>query len=199
VEGSWPEYHAAYDSRNAAREPALIIDAISREEAVMVSDPRIGLRAWWARMSMQPSRYLGWYLLEKPYLLWDWSIRIGNGDIYLYPTEQSPFERFGAMRMLKRGAQIANPALFLLACACSILVLIDLVRRGASSSNLVLGATTLVFIYLTTVHVILQAEPRYSIAYRPIEFALAFGALWMLANYAATLRARTFPRRHESG
>jgi hypothetical protein len=43
-------------------------------------------------------------------------------------------------------------------------------------------------LYLTAVHVVLQAEPRYSIAYRPEEVLLAVTALAWLAARVVRLR-----------
>jgi hypothetical protein len=40
----------------------------------------------------------------------------------------------------------------------------------------------LLFLYVTAVHVVLQAEPRYAISYRPVEMLLAVSALaWAIA------------------
>ena len=50
------------------------------------------MKAILQRVGEHPLRSVVWYLFEKPFLLWDWSIRIGQGDIYVYPTANTPLQ-----------------------------------------------------------------------------------------------------------
>ncbi len=181
VQGSWPSYHAAYRSRNAHPEPRAIIAAIDAEVALMRTDPGAGLAAIRARMSEQPGRYLAWYLAEKPFLLWGWHIRIGAGDVYTFPVEHSPLERHPVLAATKRALSMANPLLTLIVLTSAVL----LGARGLKSPREVPPEAVLLaisVIILTSVHVLLQAEPRYATAYRGLEAGLLAGA------FAAILR-----------
>lgn len=62
-----------------------------------------------------------------------------------------------------------NPIIFGLALLFAIYAL---AKRAPAASILALS-----FAYFTAVHMVLQAEPRYSVPYRPIEFLLFVGAL----------------------
>ncbi|HZW51073.1 MAG TPA: hypothetical protein VFF05_04375, partial [Rudaea sp.] len=62
-------------------------------------------------------------------------------------------------------------------------------RRNIPFAPLALSALV---VYLTAVHVALQAEPRYSVPYRPEEVLLAITALAVLGEWIVA-RIRKFP------
>lgn len=179
VQGSWPQYHRAFNSRFDNEISKQIVGAIDDEVQALRSSPGLALNGMLERMSLDPSFYFVWYVFEKPYLLWDWRIRIGAGDIYFLPVQHSAFERIPVLGFAKRGFEWLNPLLFVLAAAAAL--------AGSSAgvfrrSAIALAPLLLCFlcVYLTIVHVVLQAEPRYSIPYRPEELLLAATALaWL--------------------
>jgi len=181
VQGSWPTYHQAY---NAPREDPIarsIMQAISEEEVLMARDPAAGLASLRTRFAEDPRYYLRWYLLEKPYLLWAWDIRIGAGDVYFHRVAKSPLETNPTLNAIKRGLRSLNPLLFALALVAALGTLLTALRRQSPPPAAVLLALS--FLYFTSIHIVFQAEPRYSIAYRPIELALAVGALSVLLSW----------------
>lgn len=193
VQGSWPLFHAAWNNRRAEPMAAAYMREVDVEIARMQASPAVGLRDMAARLASEPGAYLRWYLLEKPYLLWGWSILIGPGDIYMFPTSRSLFERVPLLHGMKSLARAANPLLFALALFAAVRGCWRIVsRRGrldaAEGTQAALG---LLFFYLTAVHVVLQSEPRYGIAYRPIEFLLAAAALAMLVAWRSSRRVAT--------
>lgn len=182
VQGSWPSYHIAYASRHAHPQPRAIMRAIGEEEALLKRDTAAGLRAMAQRMGERPGFFLRWYLWEKPQLLWDWDIRIGAGGVYVHPVARSPLERNPVLHAVKSALAATNRALTLVALACALLLLAPWPRRDGRAPEALLAAGA--FLYLTLVHMLLQAEPRYATAYRPIEIALLFaaglaGARWL--------------------
>lgn len=181
VQGSWPQYHAAYASRDADEEPARILGEIGAEDTLLQANRRAGLQAIYSRMSKDPLRYAFWYLAYKPFLLWDWSIRIGYGDIYAHDVANSPFERPGLLAGIKRIAMAINPWILMAAAGYALMTLTAVARRRADG-NETISTVVLMVCYLTLVHVVLQAEPRYSIPYRPLEFMLAVLAMHFLAQ-----------------
>jgi hypothetical protein len=118
------------------------------------------------RLASDPVRYATWYSY-KPFLLFDWDIRIGKGGIYTTQFHNSPLDR-GPMLAITALQVGLNPLLFALAF-CGIVM--GFVRGGAERM------VAIAVVYLTTVHVVLQAEPRYAIPYRSLEIMLAVGAL----------------------
>ena len=190
VQGSWPMYHDAYRDRFSSPIARAYNDQIEEQAALAAADPRAGLNEVFGRMAAHPSRYLQWYLVEKPWLLWDWSVRIGWGDVYFLQTLHSPFDRVLAYRVVHEVCRALNPVLFALALAGCCIAVVRLPQRRAESGDFSLQASALLVGYLTAIHIVLQAEPRYSIPYRPFEILLAAAAALSLLDFA---RARARP------
>ena len=189
VQGSWPLYHAAHNDESINETARAVADAIREEERLMLADPAAGWSSMRDRFDGDPKYYLTWYLLQKPYLLWDWRVRIGWGDVYFLETRNSPFERNAGMRAIHTLFRWLNPLVFLLAVAGALAYLILGVRRRSTPfAPLVVAGF---FVYITAVHTVFQAEPRYSVAYRPFEILLAVAA----AGAALTEISAWFRRR----
>lgn len=196
VQGSWPAYHDAYraavsgDPRGQA-----IMTAIQNDQDRMTQSPAAGLHALAARIAASPLRYASWYLLRKPVVLWGWNIRMGQGDIYVYPTVNSPFDKNAVWRVV---AALCYGLNHLLAVAALIGALL-LMRRAApadeishknSSAGPVRLAVALMLFYVTAVYALFQSEPRYSIPFRGFEILAAITALAFLSKHLIALRAK---------
>ncbi len=177
VQGSWPEYHRAIHIGRTPQE-AVIANLINQQVAVTVSHPAAGFAQIGQRLAADPARYLQWYLIKKPYLLWDWRIRVGSGGpdgIEVAPLSHSPYRFIPLLGLSLDAYRALNPLAFVLA----LLGILWAARRWAEHPPaLVFAAITTV--YATVVYAILQAEPRYSIPYRPLEILLAFSGVAML-------------------
>jgi hypothetical protein len=164
VQGSWRTYHAAH------KWPNLYADTMRRigeETEIMRRDKGQGLQAVYARLSQTPGQSLHWYLVEKPFLLWDWDIRIGQGQHYTIDQRQT-ITHAGIGLLITVVQWTLNPLVFCLAF-CGIVL--GLVQGGP------LRIVAIAVVYFTIVHVVLQAEPRYAIPYRSLEILLAVSAL----------------------
>lgn len=175
VQGSWPQYHAAWRTQHNNAVSRAIIAAIDAEIAAVSRSPEAGARQVAARMADDPAWYARWYLLGKPYDLWDWDIRIGWGDIYFLDTTRSPFVSQPVPRLVAAIAKAMNPWLFAAASAGVLLVLARAWRRRDGPIAPV--AVALLLLYVTALHAVLQAEPRYSVPYRGFEMLAAAHAL----------------------
>lgn len=180
VQGSWPEFLDAFNARHTQSAAAAFVQAEQDEERAFLGDARVGLQSMWMRMREHPAAYLAWYIAKKPYLLWDWSIRVGYGDIYFLTTTESPYTRITALRWMKQGFELANPSFFVLSALAAFCLAWTLARhRGRPPSPE--GLVAFMLLYLTAVHVVLQAEPRYSIPYRPEQMLMVTTAVnWLL-------------------
>jgi hypothetical protein len=172
VQGSWPDFLVAFNTRFSDKISGQIIDAVERETQQLKDSPREGIGAIASRLMQDPAYYLGWYFARKPFLLWDWHLRVGAGDIYFLPVQHSAFERIPVLSAVRTVFRVLNPLLFLLGLLACVAILLVAPARGTRPP---FGALTLglLSVYLTGMHVILQAEPRYSIPYRPAEILLA--------------------------
>jgi len=185
AQGASPDYHAAYrdtifGDAKARVDSRAKLRAIDQEYELLRTSPADGFSAILHRAAKHPARFAAWYLLEKPYALWGWSILIGQGDIYVYPTMNSPFKTQRPWIALEAICQSLNLPLMLLTLA-SLLVAWSS-RRSSVAWSTQAGEATLVMmislvVFATLVYTALQAEPRYSIPFRPFEMLLALTTL----------------------
>lgn len=181
VQGSWPSYHSAWRQSilgdAAAKASArTTLDAINKEYETLRTAPTQGAKEIAQRLDMHPLRYAAWYLLQKPYDLWNWDIQIGQGDIYPYPTLNSPFRTNVIWLALEIICRMFNPLLVLLALAGLLYAMVkqpypNMPRKQPNQAALVAVACLLSF--ATLVYTALQSEPRYSIPFRSLEILLA--------------------------
>jgi len=181
VMGSWPTFYQALQA-SAKNDPVAVatISHVAQEITLIQSDLGAGVVEIAQRMGHRPVEYARWYL-SKPALLWGWNIRVGQGDIYVYPTRNSPFKDNALYRIVIAVCHTLNSLLFLLMIAGGIVALWP--RQHVPRS---LVASTLLLVFVTAVYSVLQAEPRYSIPYRPLEillatFAVYRGSLWLVS------------------
>lgn len=182
VQGSWPLYHRAYVfSRNDHQAAREIMGAIDRETRLLASDPAAGFASIRQRLASDPAWYARWYLLQKPFLLWDWDIRIGMGDVYFHRQSGSPLETHPLLNATKRLFKVLNPAIFALSALACVVLLLGWMRdkhRLPPAAVVVAGFC----VYVTAVHVVFQAEPRYSIPYRPMQLLMLASGCWLLTE-----------------
>lgn len=177
IQGSWPIYHSAWRARNDYESARELMDEIQAEINLASEDPRAAFEQVSRRMSLDPAGYAHWYLLEKPYLLWDWDIQLGWGGIHFLPVKSTPIERHPVLRFAHATLKRLNPAFIALAALTVLLLFTDAARGKPISFAGLLVA--LFAVYVTGLHTVLQAEPRYSIPYRPAQMLLACSALAM--------------------
>lgn len=197
VQGSWPAYHSAWQEMiHHNPDGNRTLAKIGAEYDLLRTSPRAGARAILQRLSQHPWDSLAWYMLKKPWVLWDWKIRIGQNDIYVFPAANSPFNTQPTMRALEAICYTINPLLAALALACLLVVVVKFLRhRGKpTQGSAALGAVLLLLVYVTLVYSILQTDPRYAIPFRAFEMLLAMTscsaiAIWVTATHKASSSA----------
>lgn len=132
-----------------------------------------------------PSRMLSWYLLDKPKLLWDWDIRIGQGDIYVYPVFYSLYHVSKTALASYTIMRSLHPWLVASALLAGIFIWRER-KRSPTPTVLAIYISTL---YITAVYVLTQSEPRYSIPFRPELYICA--TYFLVSLYRALQSART--------
>lgn len=178
VQGSWPEYHAAWRA-SFDGDPAAVatLGRINAEYELVRRDPLAGLHAVMARFSEQPFRYLAWYL-GKPVELWGWSIGIGIGDIYVFPTHNSPLSSTGPLKITTDIIFLLAPIILLLA-AGGVLLLISHPRQYSPAAWLLVAACVLPSLS----YALLQCDARYSTPYRGLEIILSAMAAQFILDF----------------
>jgi len=187
VQGSWPEYHSSWRT-DILNPPAgnHVQQSIAGEYHALQDNLSEGLSMMYHRMALAPFRYLSWYA-SKPWDLWGWSIQVGIGDIYVYPTLNSPFVFNPPLRALVAICEALNPVLAFLACGGCIFSL-----RNKPRTPIIAAAISLMALYVTLVYSTLQAEPRYAIPFRGLEILLAGYGLWLIIEW---IKARSESQR----
>ena len=178
VQGSWPEYHSSWRAY-ALGDPEgnRVLQKIDNEYTLLRDHFSLGINTISHRLAQAPFHYLWWYL-SKPALLWGWSIRIGQGNIYIYAADHSPFEYNPILSGVVAICYVLNPILALLAAWCCLWTLL----KPRSHPGIVVAAV-LLGLYATLMYSLLQAEPRYAIPFRGIELALAMAGLWQITQW----------------
>jgi 4-amino-4-deoxy-L-arabinose transferase-like glycosyltransferase len=197
VQGAWPNFHKAYrDSifgdavtQANARNTLRVVD---EEYAALRDSPMDGAKTIMWRFGQHPWRYAAWYLLEKPQELWGWDVVIGQGDLYVYPTKNAPFQVSPPWIALAAVCHTLNLLLMLLALAS--LPMTWLRPRNSDGQSTQAGHTSLTSViclltFATLVYTTLQAEPRYSIPFRSFEMLLAVTTLCGITAWLRHKRA----------
>jgi hypothetical protein len=169
VQGSWPDYHNAANRFRTGDPMAIwIMQQIGRETDALRDEPLVGARMIGSRIASQPRIYAGWYV-SKAWLLWGWAIQVGADDIHFHQVQHSTLKR-APLKWVVATYKTINPLLTaLLLVGCIILPAMGWRHRKWVPAAAVGGLG----LYLTLVHVVLQAEPRYAIAYRGFEGVIA--------------------------
>lgn len=179
VQGSWELYHpAANRFRTGDPIAAAIMQEIDAETQLLERDPVAGMSKIVARWRNDPTGY-GWWYLRKPVLLWSWQIKLGANDLYVLKVRNAPLDRIPVLRAVVRAYQILNPLMTALCLGTALALCIVGYRRAALRPAMIVAALA---IYVTLIHTVLQAEPRYANAYRPLEAMLVVTALAWLAG-----------------
>lgn len=187
VQGSWPDMQQAWRYRLDDPTAAEFVKQVDDQVALAGRDPKTAVHQILDRLGMNPGYYLQWYLLEKPYLLWDWDVRIGTGDVYVQEVRNSPLETNPVLVAVKSMLKLLNPLVFLASAGMALVTLFRARRGDAEVPQLLLAAFC---VYVTVMHAVFQAEPRYAIPYRPFEILLAVAACSLLAARFAQVRSR---------
>jgi 4-amino-4-deoxy-L-arabinose transferase-like glycosyltransferase len=157
-------------------------EARSRYQARMESyqqAPLDALHAIAGELAAQPGYYLKWYLWQKPQRLWQWSM-LGDGDIYVYPVNRSPFFTNPFYRVIASICHSLNTWLLVAAVGAVLLVAATGERQNPLRKSFPFVIVVLLFMYATALHMALTPDPRYATAYRPFEIMLAVSLVALL-------------------
>jgi 4-amino-4-deoxy-L-arabinose transferase-like glycosyltransferase len=119
------------------------------------------------RFKERPIRYLSWYIFEKPYYLWSWSILQGQGDIYVYPVKSSLYQKNVTAEISRKFMQVLHPFVLVAALAGIIIFL----RKNRANEYISLPFA--VIVYYTILYTVFAPWPRYSVPLRPELYLFA--------------------------
>lgn len=139
------------------------------------------------RISERPGRYAAWYLLEKPWNQWRFGLLQGHGEIYVYPSRESPYQRNPVVDLTRRIMKWLHPVAVLLALL-AVPLLVVLGRRGRIGAEEALPLRLCLFslAYYTLLGMVFVPWPRYVVPLKPELFlAAAFSAATIAARISS--------------
>lgn len=140
-----------------------------------------------ARFESDPLVYATWYLIEKPVALWSWSLVQGR-DIFIYPILQCPyFDNVAFIWSRQVMRWMHEPLGWLCLLGCLAVWLPGMASRVGETPLTVLRFISLMMAYVTVIHSIAGAFPRYSIPLRPFYYGMAMFACSLVYDH---LRSR---------
>lgn len=180
VTGMYPDYHEKWRASIMEPEKKVVLPGAGAGESYGTF-----LSVLSERFLQNPLQMVTWYSIQKPILLWDWDIRTGFGEIYIYRVEYSLYHTSIPTIVSYIFMAALHPWLLL----GSIIGLVFLYGKG-SNGTMVPALLYIALIYVSLIYVISQSEPRYSIPLRP-ELYLCFSYfLWQLFSLIGRMRER---------
>lgn len=180
VTGMYPDYHEKWRASIMEPEKKVVLPGAGAGESYGTF-----LSVLSERFLQNPLQMVTWYSIQKPILLWDWDIRTGFGEIYIYRVEYSLYHTSIPAIVSYIFMAALHPWLLL----GSIIGLVFLYGKG-SNGTMVPALLYIALIYVSLIYVISQSEPRYSIPLRP-ELYLCFSYfLWQLFSLIGRMRER---------
>jgi hypothetical protein len=121
-------------------------------------------------------------------MLWDWNILTGQGDIYVYPVEYSLYDASRPALLSYAIMRAAHYWLF----GFAVFGLFFVCRQAQKTDP---AATVPLFlyialVYISSVYVVAQAEPRYSVPLRPEMYLCAVYCLSEIVRYFRARKLR---------
>ena len=139
----------------------------------------------------RPLRMFVWYAIEKPFYFVSWEPIQGMGDVFIYEVAQSPYltrPEFVATKSLMR---LLHWPLMMLGYLGALAAWLPAARRLFDRESLfALRATSLIMLYVVAIHMVGAPFPRYSVPFRPLQYALAGAAIVFVLRHFRTRGAR---------
>lgn len=136
------------------------------------------LAAMSEQFQQEPQRYFSWYLIGKPIQFFAWNLTESVGDAFIYAPLKTPYLENKLFKSTHAIAAFLHPFLMLL----SVLGIYYAVAR----KNIAAAIFSLILLYFVALHMIGAPFPRYSIPLRPINYGLAFFALYQITQWLKT-------------
>jgi hypothetical protein len=157
--------------------------------AVAESSLRAALGDVGQKFVEHPWRMLRWYLIEKPFYLFKWTLPDGWGDMFTYPILRSPWLSNPAFILLTSIVRGLHWPLVLLGMMGAVLAFTPAMKMavGEKWRDSVRWLAT-VQVFMIAVHVAGSPFPRYSVPFRPLLFILAMFSVVVVVRWVLSRR-----------
>lgn len=178
--GLYPDYHEKWRSSILEPNKNVVVPGAGVDESY-----RAFFSELIAKVYREPLQMLAWYSVEKPFLLWDWDIRTGFGDIYIYRVEQSLYHT-SKFAIITYSLMYSIHNWILLGAIFGLVFLFS----DGSKNAIVPACLYATLLYVSLVYVISQSETRYSIPLRPELYLCFTYFLWHTVKWIGRARHR---------
>jgi 4-amino-4-deoxy-L-arabinose transferase-like glycosyltransferase len=141
------------------------------------------------RVIADPIGMLHWYAIQKPAMLWSWTVQIGWRDIYIYPIRTSLYFQSNLASLSYTLMKIGHAPLLIFA-----LIGLIIVWAPVSGGRIVASSIYAVLVYTSAVYLATQSDPRYSFPLRYEMYLTGTWCAWQLFVFLQGLGNRIFHR-----
>lgn len=152
------------------------------------------------RFRQAPVEHSVWFFFKKPISFWSWNIVAGQGDVFIYPVQRTPYSDeppFVWSHRLMKFLHLPLVCLGLLGCILSWLPAVT--RKLGPEAVPVVRFISLLLIYFTALHVVGAPFPRYSIPLRPFIYGMAIFSTAFLWDHVRNRAQSWYARVRERG
>lgn len=139
------------------------------------------LRLLRSKVTKDPATYIHWYLIGKPLTFFDKRLVNGDGGLFIYPVNTSPYHTNDLFFATYQIMQFLHWGFIAAALGTALLVWLPAFEFHMSERTANLGRfISIIFLYFLLVHMVANPLPRYSIPLRPeIYIMTAMGLTWL--------------------
>ena len=133
----------------------------------------------------KPWDMTAWYITGKQLFLWQWNIIAGQGDIFIYPVNTTPYHFLKDM-VMSRAVHIWIHGLWVfIGLITAIIITISQVMKKFSDDPIWLFMST-VIIYAMAIHTLTTPLPRYGIPFKVILIPVSIYGMSKLLNWCVS-------------
>jgi len=141
------------------------------------------------RFKDDPLKYIRWYILGKPVMLFSWDIIVGMGDVFIYPVFTSPYHNSnGFFGLTHRVMEFLHGTITMVALLAAFFLWLPITKRLIKERGLIAArfASLLIF-YFILVHIVGTPLPRYSVPLRPFIYGLSMLGIYLIIKGCAPI------------
>lgn len=137
-----------------------------------------------------PIEQLRWYILGKPHMLWSWNIIAGQGDVFVYPVESTPYNYLPHFRATHAVMHATHWIFVVLMIGGIIIAWLPPVKSGFSNEAVFIARTiSVLLLYHAAVMMIGFPEPRYAIPMHPFLYIMSMLPIAVAIRWILTKRS----------
>ena len=137
-----------------------------------------------------PIEQLRWYILGKPHMLWSWNIIAGQGDVFVYPVESTPYNYLPQFRATHAVMHATHWIFVVLMIGGIIIAWLPPVKSGFSNEAVFITRTiSVLLLYHVALMMIGFPEPRYAIPMRPFLYIMSMLPIAVAIRWILTKRS----------